>query len=181
MSIKINVPKLTQRRMRELLCYDPKTGIFTWIGKASRNTVIGSRAGCDDLKNHRRINIDYEPIFEHRLAWFWIHGVWPSAELDHINLDGMDNRIANLREATSQQNKFNLIRRATKKTSKYKGVFPYHGGPRWRALIRQNGKTRFLGSFVTEEEAARAYDAAAIENFGAYCNLNFKTDKAEAA
>ena len=89
---------------------------------------------------------------------------------DHENHDTLDNRRANLRKATKRQNTFNQ-RKARDNTSGFKGVT-------WRkglavARIRGNGKLLHIGSFLTAEEAARAYDEAAIRYHGEFAFLNF--------
>lgn len=88
---------------------------------------------------------------------------------DHRNGDGLDNRRANLRRATKAQN--NRNRRKTIGYSKYKGV-GWHEN-RWCAQIKVNGKKIHLGRFISEEDAARAYDAAARREFGEFAALNF--------
>ena len=94
---------------------------------------------------------------------------WPLT--DHINGDGLDNQRANLRPATSRQNSANMRGRVGA-TSQYKGVcwVPYPG--RWQASLKVAGHQTHLGWFDTEEEAARAYDAAAFAVHGEYARLN---------
>lgn len=99
----------------------------------------------------------------------------PDMEVDHINGDGLDNRRCNLRFVTCRQNQGNRRKHQTKTYTRFKGVFryPYKRKP-WGAQIRFDGKTRWLGSFATEEEAARAYDAAAVAAYGReYARINF--------
>lgn len=97
--------------------------------------------------------------------------------IDHINENGLDNRRCNLRFATHSQNAANISKqRADATTSRYKGVWYEKAGSRqrrWRARVRVNGRQVQLGSFLTEQEAARAYDSAAQEHFGEYAKLNF--------
>lgn len=89
----------------------------------------------------------------------------------------MDNRRCNLRLATHQENCFN-IRKRDGTSSKYKGVyFDTQNARTWRARIARDGKRRHLGSFRSEVEAAKAYDAAAKELFGEFAWLNFPGDQ----
>ncbi len=92
------------------------------------------------------------------------------SETDHINHDGLDNQRHNLRPATSSQNKANR-RKYRVTTSAYKGVFWYRG--KWRALITIYGKSRRVGTFASELEAAYAYDEAARKLFGEFAYPNF--------
>lgn len=92
--------------------------------------------------------------------------------IDHRNGDGLDNRRSNLRPANQSQNTANTRRRSTNKSG-FKGVSWKTGRGAWVAQIRRGDKSYHLGLFGNREEAARAYDAAAIELFGEYARINF--------
>lgn len=94
------------------------------------------------------------------------------ARTDHLDGDGLNNRRANLREATSNQNMHN--RRLNKDNlSGFKGVSWHKRDGFWQAGIRADGRSKNLGYYATAEEAARAYDAAARELHGDFATLNF--------
>ena len=98
----------------------------------------------------------------------------PGEFVDHINMNGLDNRKSNLRLSTRQGNSAN--RKSYRgSSSKYKGVTS-HRGKRWRAQINVGGNVRHLGSFMEQEYAARAYDIAALEAFGEFARVNFPED-----
>jgi hypothetical protein len=101
----------------------------------------------------------------------------PGDLIDHINGDPCDNRRANLRICTHADNMKNRRKFSGARTSKYKGVWfarkQAHTARPWRAHIRIAGKPTYLGSFATDLEAAKAYDAAALEHHGAFARLNF--------
>lgn len=96
------------------------------------------------------------------------------AEIDHINGNAWDNRRSvNLRVASSAENKYNT-RAHRDSRSGYKGVrLSGRSTHRWQAMIYHSGKNYCLGSHASPEEAARAYDAKAVELFGARARLNF--------
>jgi hypothetical protein len=95
-----------------------------------------------------------------------------SRETDHANHDGLDNRRENLRPTTRASNAANA-RPQIGRSSTYKGVHWHRTRELWRARITVNRRTRQLGEFRDEVEAARAYDAAAREAFGEFACLNF--------
>jgi len=114
-------------------------------------------------------------IAMHRAIWEHHYGTIPEGmEIDHINGNGFDNRLENLRLCTHHQNQFNQ-RKIKSASSKFKGVYldKSHRGKKWHSHIKIDGVMTTLGYFATEIEAARAYDAKAKEKFGCFANLNF--------
>lgn len=95
---------------------------------------------------------------------------WPL--VDHRDGDGLNNRMDNLRPATCAQNSANQARPVSN-TSGYKGVSWRKRDRRWYAYIKVNGKQCHLGSYATAQDAAHAYDAAAIAAWGEYARPNF--------
>ncbi|MFH1718077.1 MAG: AP2 domain-containing protein [Planctomycetota bacterium] len=93
--------------------------------------------------------------------------------VDHINHRGWDNRKANLRTATHRQNSYNRIHFTKNPSSKYKGVSWKKRTKNWNVQIRYNSKSKFIGSFDNEIEAAKAYDKAAKNHHGDFAVLNF--------
>ena len=95
----------------------------------------------------------------HRLAWFYVYGSWPNDQIDHINRNKTDNRIANLREVTNKQNQQNASKRSDN-TSGHPGVSWYKRDSKWQARIKHNQKDTHLGYFENLEEAIAARKAA---------------------
>ncbi|MDO8725632.1 MAG: AP2 domain-containing protein [Candidatus Methanoperedens sp.] len=112
----------------------------------------------------------------HRLIIDSPNGVY----VDHINRDTLDNRRSNLRLATPSQSRANTSGQRTRHISKYKGVRYYSRTKRWVSSICANRKRIFLGSYDLQEDAARAYDSAALYFFGEYAYTNFSDSIPEA-
>ena len=91
---------------------------------------------------------------------------------DHINRNGLDNRRCNLRPATKAQNRANSSKQAGS-SSRFKGVVRYGTAGKWRALIAHGGRVVSLGYYVSDVDAARAYDVAAIAYWGPFAGTNF--------
>lgn len=160
----------------ERLAYDAEAGTFAWRHDVRLKTgwlrvAAGTRAGSAHPRGYRQIQIwiDGKPIGikEHRLAWLFVHGEWPADQLDHINGDRADNRIANLRPANNSLNMANRKLNANSKSG-VKGVCWHKGSKRWRARLQYNGKRIHLGDFLNKEAAQIAYEAAAKRHFGEY-------------
>jgi hypothetical protein len=153
--------ELTQARLRELLDYNPESGEFTW--RVSRaNTTVGGRAGTIDMHGYWVIGVDGKGYKAHRLAFLYVHGYLPK-EIDHVDRNSANYRIANLRPASRRQNLANCRR---KKKSGFKGVHPC--GNRWQARIRRNGIYEHLGVFATAQEAHAEYCKAGRALYGPY-------------
>ena len=100
----------------------------------------------------------------------------PGQFVDHINDNGLDNRRANLRICTNRQNlqaqRPRRLIRGRPVTSFYKGVHWCKSMRKWKAGIKAEGEAICLGYFTSEHDAARAYNAAALEHFGEFAYPN---------
>jgi hypothetical protein len=160
---------ITADELKEELRYDPDTGYFYWL-RSKGGMRAGDRAGLLQPKGNRTIGVRNGVYQEHRLAWLYVHGSWPKNQIDHINCNSSDNRIANLREATPFQNQGNT-RLPKTNTSGFKGVWFRKQTGKWEARIKCRGKPRHLGTFPTPELASEAYWRAAQEQFGEFARL----------
>lgn len=143
---------LTQDRLKALVNYAPETGVFTW-NMARRRCRPGDKIGCRMKNGYICIRVDDILYTAHRLAWRYMTGEWPSAQIDHINGDRADNRFSNLREATNAQNAQNRKRKDNK--SGFPGV--RRENDKWLAEIKVNYVGRRIGLFETPEQAHEAY------------------------
>ena len=147
---------LSAERLRELLHYDPATGVFTrrkWAGGTSR---AGSIAGTANAFGHILIRIDGHAYLAHRLAWLYVYGKWPDTGMTIDHKFGKSNAIDNLREVTQGVNSQNKQRPQTNNKIGFLGVNKIKCG--YRARIKPpNGKGIHIGVFKTAEEAHAAY------------------------
>lgn len=96
----------------------------------------------------------------------------PGYMVDHIDRDGLNCVRSNLRQVTASQNQMNKIKQYNS-VSNYKGVSWDITRNRWIVFIRVNGKLKFLGRYIDEVEAAKAYDNGAKKYFGEFARINF--------
>lgn len=161
--------ELTQKYLRETLHYDPETGVFTWRVPPARNVKNGSVAGCLTSHGYIQIGVKNRLYAAHRLAWLYVYGKWPTNLIDHINGVRSDNRITNLREATSAENQYNILK-AKNNTSGVKGVTWSKQHKKWRAQCRVNGKNHRLGLFADICEAEQVVKQFREQHHGKFAN-----------
>lgn len=147
--------KVNHARLTEVLTYDPLSGAFAWRDFMNGRATAGGAAGTTTVTGHRQIRLDGRQYKAHRLAWLYVHGVWPRGCIDHINGNPSDNRIANLRDATPFVNAQNLHGPTIRNTTGFLGVTKHRG--RWCSSIQSRGKRHFLGAHDTAEQAYFAY------------------------
>lgn len=182
------VPVLT---LREALNYDPQTGLFRWRERPVhhfKNDMRWSAASNQkrwnsryaehpaftlmDVNGYLRGVIEKTGLMAHRVAWAVTVGHYPKLSLDHINGIRTDNRLQNLRQANRQQQGWNT-RPHVGKSSNFLGVSFRKDRNVWRANIFLNGKQVSIGTFDSEEEAAKARDEVARKHHGEFVRLNF--------
>lgn len=144
---------LTQERLKELLDYDPETGIFTRkTNQGGRNGHFGATAGTQSRDGYIYIHIDRHKYASHRLAFLWMAGGWPADQTDHINRVRTDNRWENLRDVTNAQNQYNTGLRSHN-TSGHTGVSWDKSRQKWTVHIKAMGAARRLGRYVDKSDA----------------------------
>jgi hypothetical protein len=157
------------------LHYDPASGIFTWKPHCSmppkwNGRFAGRQAGCL-TKGRKVIRVGYQKHFASRLAWFYVHSKWPNGEVDHINCDSSDDRIANLRLATRGENCANT-RKPKHNSSGLKGVTWDRARGKWMAFSAIGGGFKNLGRYDTKSEASKAYLTYAASVYGAFARAS---------
>lgn len=162
--------RLTARYLRTILDYDPETGVFRWrertdVGRSWNTRYAGKIAGCADRRRGGAptISINKRDFAAARLAFLYMTGRWPKNETDHRDGRRANNAWANLREATSRQNRQKRCAQSNSRSG-VKGVTWRADKRKWRATIERD----HLGYFDSAAEAEAAYRAAALERFGEF-------------
>jgi hypothetical protein len=177
--------------LRELIDYDPETGALVWRVRDVSFFTDGKKSA---IRRMRRWNTRYagkpalsckgnagyfsgkifnRSYFAHRVAWAIYSGAWPENDIDHINGKRSDNRIANLRTATRQENCKNSAI-GIKNTSGTIGVSWNSRDLVWVAQVSKNSKQRYIGSFKNKDDAIEARAKANAE-YGYHANHGRKT------
>lgn len=162
---------ITQKYLKSVLGYNPKTGIFIWKKCAGEKRdvkrYLGNIAGGKDNLGRLTVTLKGRGYRLHRLAWLYVYGKWPSNHIDHINMNQSDNRICNLRDVSRSQNQCNRCVQSNN-TSGYKGVSFSKLHKRWESYIKINRKRKFLGLFNDPKLAHAAYCRAAKKYHGEF-------------
>lgn len=158
---------ITAEMLRELLDYDPETGVFTWRMSRSRSAKAGEQAGTLSFQGYITITISGRKYKAHRLAFLHVEGSFPPEQVDHINGVRTDNRMVNLRHASHAQNLSNCKVRADNSCGTT-GICWVRRIRKWQAKINIDGKTTHLGYFRDKGVAAEAYERAAFARSGEF-------------
>lgn len=173
-------PHLDQVILKRILRYSKRSGKFIWrvrsdVPKGWNTRYAGKEAGSSwaptGLITYRVIRIFDYPFLAHRLAWLYVTGSWPAAQIDHRDMDGENNRWTNLRQATHAQNGANRGPSKRNKTG-FKGVSICGKTGRFRATIGIGGQWTELGRFDTVEEASAAYAKEAARRAGEFARAS---------
>lgn len=160
---KTSIP-LTAERLKQLVHYDPETGIFTAITTRGRVSA-GQPIGAKTVQGYLSHEIDSRAYLLHRLAWLYMTGEWPKEQVDHRDEDKTHNAWSNLRAASNAQNQRN-IKTSKANTSGRRGV-TWHGRiKKWQARIRVDYKLIHLGYFESIDAAAQVRRSAEAHYFG---------------
>ena len=179
---------ITAEALREIMDYEPDTGLFRWRDTFAAGACSARRPGDRALmprpgqvitgtKNgsgYVVISLYGRSYYFHRLAWLHVHGAFPAKGLsiDHINGKAADNRLCNLRVGTHAQNLANVRLIRTNNTSGYRGVSWHPQNREWRASIWCDGKSYHSKTYKNILDAVKWRDAKAKELHGEFARLN---------
>lgn len=144
--------RLTADELRKLVTYDENTGIMRWTASHTARIAKGEEVGWTQNNGYRMCGINGKQYLVHRLAWLFVHGVWPDVLIDHIDRNRSNNALKNLRQANYSTNGANRA---------VKGVYRHKQNRNWVASVFkwEDGKRKkaHLGCFPTEEDATMAH------------------------
>lgn len=162
-------PLPSQEYLRQLLDYDPETGVLTWKARTpemfsadGRDPQWKARNWNSKLEGKEAFNVkspngylasllNGKRLYAHRVIWAWFHGYWPGY-IDHINGDRADNRLSNLRVTTKVKNQRN-VRYTKPSKSGVVGVNWFKQTSKWSVSIGCNGRSVWLGCYEDKLDA----------------------------
>ena len=150
---------ITQKELKELLHYNPETGVFTWLQKAASNTKIGSVAGCNHNCGYITIRVRGKLYLAHRLAWLYVAGEWPKKDVDHSDHIRNNNKWDNLLDTVHRVNAKNQSKFKNNKSG-VTGVHWNKNAKKWQSKITVNYKCIHIGYFTDKFESICARKSA---------------------
>jgi hypothetical protein len=161
---------MTYEEANRLWRYDPTTGFLHWKIKPYKSRQNPGDRADSSIKRYRVTHYKGVNYLAHRVAWLLTYGDWPEKNIDHIDNDGHNNKIENLRLCERWQNSANR-RKPSNNSSGFKGVSWVARKGRWRASLMVNGKSVFQRTFKTPEEAYDAYCREAAKHHGHFARV----------
>ena len=163
---------ISLERLRQVLEYDPETGLWEWLRPNLMNKKpISKMAGTISVHGYRIITYEGVKYRASRLAWFYMTGEWPSQEMDHKDKDKANDKWINLREVSRSENGLNRYLQPNN-TSGARGVHWDLDRGKWGASVKHDGNIHFVGRYDLLDEAIEARDAAAQDLHGDFATLN---------
>lgn len=161
---------ITADYVRSILDYAAETGDLIWKWRPDKSPNInarwvGKKAGQLTPQGRLAIRIDGVLYLAHRLIWLHVTGDWPAYQLDHKDLNPLNNRFDNLREADDSSN---MCNRKARNATGVKGVYFVKAKGKWGSQITKSGKHYWLGLHDTREGAVSAREKAALELHGEF-------------
>jgi hypothetical protein len=160
--------------LKELFTLDPSTGVLRWKISRNRKVQIGRMAGGvkyqRGVPTYLQVKIDKKMYAVHRLVWLYVYGAWPTGQIDHIDGNGMNNAVENLRDVSASENKRNIGVQKNN-SSGFKGVSWHKTNKRWQAYIKVHGRRHTIGYFATSQEAHAAYCKVAEQYHGEFARV----------
>lgn len=144
---------------------------FGWLSQLSWRATRTTPTGIERWYALHTVGPNGKSIYMHREIMIR-RGFSRNTRFDHRDGDGLNNQLSNLRPCSAAENVQNR-RKEPGLSSRFKGVYWHRRDEKWMARLVHNGKSQFLGYFKDEEQAGKAYDTAAVKQFGEFARLNF--------
>lgn len=161
---------MTPEDVRKIFCYDPETGFLFWRERKQGRTFGAVGRKDNDGYLFFKMNRHKDRFCVHRVAWAYVHGKWPADQIDHINGNKSDNRLCNLREASTTENMWN-VGKQSHNTSGLKAVSWHEARQNWRATMKIAGAHKHLGSSKCPAVAHFIYQIAADKIHGSFARV----------
>lgn len=155
---------VSSKRLRQLVCYNPTTGVFVRLISLSNRSTTGTPIGTVNSRGYVVIGIDGRTYLAHRLAWLYMTGSFPVRNIDHIDRNPANNKWHNLREVSQSKNLMNAAG-WPRTSSGSRGVWFMEKTSKWTAYITKDRQRHHLGSFDKYDDAVAARRAAEIDMF----------------
>ena len=154
---------ITQERLKEILEYNPLSGLFTYKIARGPRSVGSIITSSNKVTGYMQVMIDGKKYQLHRLAFLYMTGKLPKDQVDHSNHIRGDNRWVNLREVNNTENSHNRAIMSNNKSGTT-GVYWHKANCKWQVRISSKGKLKHLGYFTSKEEAIAVRKQAEIDN-----------------
>jgi hypothetical protein len=161
---------LTAQKVREILHYDPDTGVWTWLRPPAKNILVGSVAGTISVHGYRIITFQGVKYRSGRLAWLYMTGEWPVEEIDHDNRDKTDDRWCNLLDKSRSNNALNRDLQVNN-FSGTRGIHFDTARGLWQVQVKKDNVSHFGGRYDDYNEAVIARDELASKLHGSFAVL----------
>ncbi len=142
--------------LKTVLSYEPETGLFRWLTNEG-GVNIGTVAGNVNSNGYLVVGLKGAKYRQHRLAWFYHHGVWPTGTVDHRDCNRANNSIGNLRDVPQAVNMQNQRKATSRSALGVLGVYWSERRQGFMAAISINKKKKRRGPYKTQERADAAY------------------------
>lgn len=162
--IRSDIETITVNDARRVLRYDESSGLLFWAVSLSNRCKAGSEAGFTHDQGrsvYRKVTILGRTYLVHRVIMLMVNGEWPPEHVDHIDGNGLNNRLSNLRLATNKENGRNQAIHKTN-TSGHTGVVWHSDRQMWMAQIFADGVRHYLGYFAEIEDAIAERKSAEV-------------------
>jgi hypothetical protein len=147
---------LTYERAREMLHYNPQTGVLKWQkNRRMGPKLAGKHAGFVDGNGRLMIQLDMEIYHSGRVIWLWMMGHWPFGLVDHCDGNPLNNRWKNLRDVTQRVNAQNRLINSNNKSG-VRGVYWSQQNQKWKVQIGSKQNKKYLGVFDSFDDAVVA-------------------------